>query len=64
MTTFFNWRISTELNRKTQKEFWVNGHHVRGKDFHTFAASFRNKAVLLSFSWSGKYLSFNTYKLF
>ncbi len=56
------WRITTET-RKTEAKFWVSGHHVRGKDFHTFAAKFRSRALLISFSLSLKYLSINLYKL-
>lgn len=63
MTAFFKWRISTEFNRKTEKKYWVNGHQVRGKDHHSFAASLRNRAILFTFSWSAKYVSLSTFKL-
>jgi len=48
---------------KTEKKYWVSGHHVRGKDFHTFAAKFQSIGLLVSFSLSLKYLSINLYKL-
>ena len=47
----------------TEKKYWVNGTHVRGKDFYTIAKSFRNHAIMISFSFSLKYFSINLYKL-
>jgi hypothetical protein len=49
--------------KKTEKKYWVNGHHVRGKDFHTLAVSYKNNAVLFCFSFSLKYISFQFFQL-
>jgi len=49
--------------KKTEKKYWVNGHQIRGNDFHSFAASHKNYAVLFCFSFSLKYISFQLFKL-
>jgi hypothetical protein len=49
--------------QSTEKKYWVNGIQKRGKDFITISTSFKNKAVLLSFSISLKYLSINFFNL-
>jgi hypothetical protein len=56
-----SWRISTE-KRNTEREYWVNGVQLRGKDFYTINLSYGNRGWMVSVSVSMKYLSFNRYR--
>lgn len=47
----------------TEQKYWVNGIQKRGKDFFTIAGSIKNKAFLLSFSFSMKYLNLQFFNL-
>ena len=61
-TKFIGWRLS-HTRRNTEKRNWVNGIQKRGKDSYSFALSFKNIALMFTFAWSNKYISFNYYKL-
>ena len=49
--------------RNTEQKYWVNGMQKRGKDFYMIAGSIKNKAVLLSFSFSLKCINVEFYNL-
>ncbi len=49
--------------RNTELKYWQNGIQKRGKDFYTIAGSIKNKAVLLSFSFSLKCINVEFYNL-
>lgn len=49
--------------KNTEVKHWVNGVQKRGKDFYTIAGSIKNKAILLSFSISTKYLNLQFFNL-
>jgi hypothetical protein len=49
--------------KNTELKYWTNGIQKRGKDFYTIAGSIKNKAFLLSFSISMKYLNLQFFNL-
>lgn len=49
--------------KKTEKKYWINGIQKRGKDFYTLAFSIKNKALLISFSFSKKYINTQLFTL-
>lgn len=49
--------------KTTEKIYWVNGIQIRGKDFYTINFNISNVGIMIAFSYSLKYLSFNIFKL-
>lgn len=49
--------------RNTEQKYWVNGIQKRGKDFYSITGSIKNKAFLLSFSFSLKCINVEFYNL-
>jgi hypothetical protein len=49
--------------RSTERKYWKNGHDVRGKDFHTFAASTKNYGFMFSFGFSTRYINIQLFHL-
>jgi len=49
--------------KNTELKYWQNGVQKRGKDFYTAAGSIKNKAFLISFSLSKKYLNIEFFNL-